>query len=52
MQTNFRVNHGLKKVRMLRPVGETKDVMTTYMEGTPFEARTLRPTEQGLKDDR
>jgi hypothetical protein len=27
--------------------GETKDVMTTYMEGTPFEARTIRPTEQG-----
>jgi uncharacterized protein len=22
------------------------DVMTTYMEGTPFEARTLRPVEQ------
>jgi uncharacterized protein len=28
-------------------VGETKDVMTTYMEGTPFEARTMRPVEQG-----
>ena len=28
-------------------VGEKKDVMTTYMEGTPFEARTLRPIEQG-----
>ena len=27
--------------------GEAKDVMTTYMEGTPFEARTIRPTEQG-----
>ena len=27
--------------------GETKDVMTTYMEGTPFEARTVRPPEQG-----
>lgn len=24
-------------------VGETRDVMTTCMEGTPFEARTLRP---------
>ena len=25
-------------------VGETKsDVMTTYMEGTPFEVRTMRP---------
>jgi uncharacterized protein YggE len=29
-------------------VGETKsDVMTTYMEGTPFEVRTMRPFEQG-----
>lgn len=29
-------------------VGETKpDVMTIYMEGTPFEARTMRPLEQG-----
>ena len=28
--------------------GETKpDVMTTYMEGTPFEARTMRPLAQG-----
>ncbi len=27
--------------------GETKtDVMTTYMEGIPFEARTMRPLEQ------
>jgi uncharacterized protein len=29
-------------------VGETRsDVVTTYMEGTPFEARTLRPVAQG-----
>ena len=28
--------------------GETKpDVMTTYMEGTPFEVRSLRPLAQG-----
>ena len=28
--------------------GETKpDVITTYMEGTPFEARTMRPLAQG-----
>jgi len=31
--------------------GETKpDVMTTYMEGTPFEVRTLRPLAQGSSD--
>lgn len=29
-------------------VGETKpDVMTTYMEGTPFEVRTMRPLAEG-----
>lgn len=29
-------------------VGETKsDVITAYMEGTPFEVRTMRPFEQG-----
>jgi hypothetical protein len=28
-------------------VGETKNVATIYMEGTPFEARTLRPFASG-----
>jgi uncharacterized protein YggE len=29
-------------------LGETKsDVMTTYMEGTPFEVRTMRPLAEG-----
>ena len=29
-------------------IGDTKsDVMTTYMEGTPFEVRSLRPLAQG-----
>ena len=28
-------------------VGETKDVMTTFMEGTPFEVRTMRPLAAG-----
>ena len=29
-------------------VGDTKpDVMTTYMEGTPFEVRTIRPLAEG-----
>ena len=35
-----------KESAAVEAVGETKDVMTTYMEGTPFEARTLRPVEQ------
>ena len=29
-------------------IGEAKsDVMTTFMEGTPFEVRTMRPFVQG-----
>jgi uncharacterized protein YggE len=33
-------------------VGELKPgVMTTYMEGTPFEATTLRPLEQGASTE-
>jgi uncharacterized protein YggE len=31
-------------------VGETKDVMTSYMEGTPFEARTMRPLDQARSE--
>ena len=32
-------------------IGETKpDVMTTYMEGTPFEVRTMRPLAAGGSD--
>src|SRR5262249_45338209 len=29
-------------------VGETKDVMTTFMEGTPFEAKSIRPLDQAV----
>jgi len=28
-------------------VGETRDVMSVYMEGTPFEAQSLKPSTQG-----
>lgn len=32
---------------VVEAIGETKsDVMTIYMEGTPFEVRTMRPVEQ------
>ena len=30
--------------------GETKNVMTIYMEGTPFEVRSMRPFEQSGSD--
>src|SRR5690242_14728263 len=35
-----------KEAAEVEAVGETKDVMTTFMEGTPFEAKTMRPFEQ------
>jgi uncharacterized protein len=43
----FQNEKWFKESAEVEAVGETKDVMTTYMEGTPFEARTLRPFEQG-----
>lgn len=37
-----------KDANEVEAVGETQpDVMTIYMEGTPFEARTIRPFAQG-----
>jgi uncharacterized protein YggE len=36
------------EANQVEAVGETKsDVMTTFMEGTPFEVRTMRPFAQG-----
>ena len=42
----FQKEDWFKETASVEAVGETKDVMTTYMEGTPFEARTLRPVQQ------
>jgi uncharacterized protein len=30
--------------------GEVKNVMTTFMEGTPFEAHSMRPLQQGAQE--
>ena len=43
---NFQSNAWFKESRNVEAVGETKDVMTTYMEGTPFEAKSMQPVEQ------
>lgn len=43
---NFQSNDWFKESTHVEAVGETKDVMTTYMEGTPFEARSMKPVEQ------
>ena len=45
---NFQSNAWFKEARNVEAVGETKDVMTTYMEGTPFEAKSMQPVEQNV----
>jgi uncharacterized protein YggE len=43
----FQNNSWFKESALVEAVGEEKpDVVTTYMEGTPFEARTMRLIEQ------
>ena len=38
-----------KEATNVEAVGETKDVMTTFMEGTPFEAKSIKPLDdQGV----
>jgi uncharacterized protein YggE len=42
----FQSEKWFKESAEVEAVGETRDVMTTYMEGTPFEVRTMHPLEQ------
>jgi uncharacterized protein YggE len=44
--SRFQNEKWFKESAEVEAVGETKDVMTTQMEGTPFEVRTMRPLEQ------
>ena len=44
----FQKESWFKEASEVEATGETKsDVMTTYMEGTPFEVRSMRPLAQG-----
>jgi uncharacterized protein len=45
---NFQKESWFKETAHVEAVGETKDVMTTYMEGTPFEAKSMKPVEQAV----
>ena len=45
---NFQSNSWFKESTNVEAVGETKDVMTTFMEGTPFEAKSMQPVEQNV----
>lgn len=53
---DFQKNSWFKESTNVEAVGETKEVMTTFMEGTPFEAKSLKPIEQATatpgRDDR
>src|SRR5262245_17645995 len=44
---NFQNQPWFKESTSVEAVGETKDVMTTFMEGTPFEAKSITPLEKG-----
>jgi uncharacterized protein len=43
---SFQGNEWFKESTSVEAVGETKEVMTTFMEGTPFEAKSVKPIEQ------
>src|SRR5215213_1424310 len=45
---NFQSNGWFKESTNVEAFGETKDVMTTFMEGTPFEAKSMQPVEQNV----
>jgi len=52
---NYQSNAWFKESTNVEAVGETKDVMTTAMEGTPFEAKSMKPIDQAAaasSDDR
>src|SRR5829696_8832149 len=53
---NFESNNWFKESTNVEAVGEVKEVMTTFMEGTPFEVKSMQPADQAMatpgRDDR
>jgi uncharacterized protein YggE len=45
---NFQKNEWFKESTNVQAVGEVKEVMTTFMEGTPFEVKTMQPADQAV----
>jgi uncharacterized protein len=45
---NFQKNDWFKESTNVEAVGEVKEVMTTFMEGTPFEVKTMQPADQAV----
>src|SRR5215203_1335837 len=46
----FQSNGWFKESTNVEAVGETKEVMTTFMEGTPFEAKSMQPVDQATSN--
>ena len=46
--SNFQKNAWFKESTNVEAVGEVKEVMTTFMEGTPFEVKTMQPADQAV----
>jgi len=46
----FRKEKWFKEGAEVEATGETRNVMTIYMEGTPFEVRSMRPFERSGSD--
>ncbi len=45
---SFQSNAWFKESTNVEAVGEVKEVMTTFMEGTPFEVKTMQPSDQAV----
>src|SRR5215216_5839138 len=43
---NFQGNAWFKESTNVEAVGEVKEVMTSFMEGTPFEVKSMQPVDQ------
>lgn len=43
---NFDSNDWFKVGTNVEAIGEVKEVMTTFMEGTPFEVKTMKPVDK------
>jgi len=45
---NFQGNAWFKESTNVEAVGEVKEVMTSFMEGTPFEVKSMQPADQAV----
>ncbi|HSE18825.1 MAG TPA: SIMPL domain-containing protein [Pyrinomonadaceae bacterium] len=45
---DYQNNAWFKESANVQAVGETRNVMTAFMEGTPFEAKSMQPLEQNV----